>query len=274
MVERAFRGAALAVCAVLLSACTGASDAESSSTDAATALRNAVAATSAAGTAQVTTTAEQALAGTTYPATSTRGVQTLDGSRAVVSGRKPDGFVGSTRAYELRLVVKDGRVWFSFPEAAQPGISSWGVAPTTDARSQYDLTLPAVWRLPDWLSSLGRAVEIVDAGPSTAAGVSARRFTADLPRDADTIGDSLGAFVGGASNARDETLPVEVWVGQDGRIARIRQSWVATTGTGSDLTETVTVDLAHFGVAVTPKPPTGQLSGLTPGQMLVTIPRA
>ena len=266
---------ALAAIVLGLTACTGSSsgDAAGSSTDdPSAALRAAVAATSAAGTARVTTTSEATVAGTTYPATTTQGVQALDGSRAVVSGRIPDGFVGSTRAYELRLVVNDGRVWFSFPEAAQPGISSWGTASTTDARSPYDLTLPAVWRLPDWLSSLGRAADVVDAGASTVGGVPARRFTAAMPRSDDTLSASLGGTVGGASNARDETLRLEVWVGQDDRLARIRQSWDATTGVGSELTETVTVDLADFGVPVAPKPPTGELSGLTPGQMLVDHP--
>jgi hypothetical protein len=269
---------ALLALAGLLSACTGSSAGQPgtgpTSDEAATALRAAVSATSAASTVRLATRSEMTVAGTTYPATTTSGASTLDGTRSVSTGRVPDGRMGSTVAYELRVVVDDGRVWFSFPAVARQGISSWGSSSVADARSGYDLTLPAVWRLPDWLSALQSATDVADAGAGTVGAAPARRYTAVLPRGEDTLSDSLGGWRGGAANARDDALRLEVWVGQDGRLARVRQSWDASTAIGSDLTETVTVDLTDYGVGVRPEPPTGELSGLTPGQMFGTIPYA
>jgi hypothetical protein len=176
--------------------------------------------------------------------------------------------VGSSRTFDLQLVVVTPSVWFTFPQAARDGLSGWGTSPTEAARNQTDLTLPAVWHLPEWLASLEHVRDVADAGPSTVAGAPTTRFTATLPRQQDAIGVSLGSFVGGATAARTETVPVQVWVDDHGRVVRITESWELSSGSGAVVTESVTIELGEFGTPVVPRPPKGAGMNVTPGQLL------
>ena len=259
--------AAVALCALALSACTNSSP--ESAPEAATRLQKAVSATTAAGTVRFTTTAAVSVSTVSQPPTTTAGVSSLDGSRSVTTARLPDGLVGSSRTFDLQLVVVEPKVWFTFPQAAHDGLPGWGTASTAAARSAADLTLPAVWRLPDWLASLEHVGDVADAGASTVAGAPTTRFTATLPRERDAIGVSLGSFVGGATDARTETVPVQVWVDDLGRVVRIVESWELASGSGAVLTESVTIELGEFGTPVVPRPPTGHGQDVTPGQLLV-----
>ncbi len=263
---------AASVCALALSGCTGSGS--SSSADASGALKAAVATTTAQKTARLTTTVQDRAPGYVLQPQTTDGVTTLDGSQSVTAAKLPDGMVDSSARFDLDLVVDSPSVWFGFPQATVDGLPGWGQTTVDSARSQLDSTLPAVWRLPDWLSSLDALVDVVDAGPTTLDGTAVTRYKGNLPRTADTIGDSLGSFVGGAASARSEKVPVQVWVDGEGRIVQIVQEWSVDSGSGAVITSTVTIGLSDYGTAVTPKPPTGELSTLTPGQMKVTLGRA
>jgi hypothetical protein len=236
-------------------------------------LEAAVRATTAAGTARFTTSSVASVRAVSMPSTTTAGISSLDGSRSVTTARLPDGRVGSSRAFDLQMVVVAPSVWFSFPQAARDGLPGWGTSPTAAARTQADLTLPGVWHLPEWLASLEHVGNVADAGPSTVAGAPTTRFTATLPRHQDAIGLSLGSFVGGATAARTENVPVQVWVDDRGRVVRIAESWELSSGSGAVVTESVTIELSEFGTPVVARPPKGPGMNLTPGQLLAMAGR-
>jgi hypothetical protein len=181
--------------------------------------------------------------------------------------------VGSSRTFELQLLVVAPSVWFAFPQAANDALRGWGTSPIAAARTETDLTLPGVWHLPEWLASLKHVGNVADAGPSTVAGAPTTRFTATLPRQQDAIGVSLGSFVGGATAARTETVPVQVWVDDHGRVVRIAESWELSSGSGAVVTESVTIELSEFGTPVVAEPPKGPSLNVTPGQLLLLASR-
>jgi hypothetical protein len=250
---RAAGATAVALCVVALSGCTGSS--ADTSGEAATRLQAAVSATTAAGTARFTTVSVESVAAMTFPSTTSAGVSSLDGLRSVTTVRLPDNRVGSSCTVDVQLVVVAPTVWFTVPQAARDGLSGSGSSPIARARTETDLTLPAVWRLPDWLASLEHVGNVADAGPSTVAGAATTRFTATLPRQHDSIGFSLGQSVGGAGMARTETVPVQVWVNAEGRVVRIVQSWEVMSEVAGVATDSITIELGDFGTPVAPRPP-------------------
>jgi hypothetical protein len=249
-----------------LSACTAPGEDARAGAD--STLRSAVAATRAAGTARIVTTSSVEFPGTTE-STTTAGVQSLDGTRAQVTARLPQGRVGSTVVYDVPMVVVGPTVWFSFPAPSFPEKRLWGTAQVATARQPADMTLPAVWRVGDWLSSLEKVAYAHDAGTSVVDGATTHRITARMPSDADSLGASLGGFVGGTSHADADTVRIDVVLDPQGRVVRMTQTWDERAGTGVVVTEKVDVELADFGTAVAPVPPKGPISPLTAGQMFV-----
>jgi hypothetical protein len=235
----------------------------------AAALVAAVAATRAAGTARVTTSLLEDQ-GDSADTTTTTGLQALDGSRAEVTARLPQGVLDSTVVYDVPIVVVGPTVWFSFPAPSLPAKRQWGTAATDWARTHNDETLPAVWRIPEWLTSLEHATDVTDQGVPPEGFTGARMFTATMPREADTLAASLGHGTFTPPDGSYDEVSVSVVIDDRGRIIHIGESWEATTSAGVPLLATVDVGLDRFGTAVDPQAPTAPTSAGNPHQMFAT----
>lgn len=258
----------LAAATALLGACTGPS---TPTGDVRTTLRSAVAATRAETSARVRTTSSVLVAETAIVVASA-GTQLLDGTRVRASIVLPDGMVGSARTFDVRLVVIGSTTWYTF---VGPSLVNgvWGTSPTSSARSGSELDLPALWRMPDWLTSVDHLQDPADLGVETLEGSAAHRYSGRLATSDDAMGASLGQFVGGVASAGVDTVPFDVWVDGQGRIVRLRQSWDLPSGGGSPAHEVVTVDLDQFGADATTAPPKGEVRAIPPGQLRVLASR-
>ncbi|GAA4772503.1 hypothetical protein GCM10023200_01040 [Actinomycetospora chlora] len=246
----------LALAALLAGACGRAAP-----PDPLTAVRGAVAQTFADRTAQIAFTSRTGPPGTPGTEVTGTGVTDLVARSADVAVQAPL-LGGGTRVLlvggtldvavppALAALVPGGRPWVSVPLDRLTAATLGGALP------QFGGT-PA-----DPLSGVGALQGITEArlvGPEPVDGTPATRYatTVDLlatpaasdPAQRPAI-DRLVAQIGSSR------LPVDVWVGDDGRVRRVAQTVTAPDRPGRPATATaVTVTLSGHGLPVTIAPP-------------------
>ena len=282
------RVALVALLAVLLTGCGAASRALPPDD----AVRAAVASTVAAGPSRVTITGRTAVAGQEIP---------LQGSGVLDAGAQAaDLTVGVPSLGPVRVVFGGGRAAAELPPAAAgligafAGGKAW-VSVDVDrlARSRVGAPLGAlgVGTNDNPARQLGylRAIrdDAREVGPEQVGAVATTHYAAvvDLdrvPQETQRSGarPSTGAQDPATRPAVDRlkaelgtsTLPVDLWVGPDGRLVRVTQDVTvpaAGSGTGAPGTTTTTLTFADVGSAPPVVPPpadqVADLSALLPG---------
>ena len=100
------------------------------------------------------------------------------------------------------------------------------------------------------LSAIGSVTKV---GTATVDGVSATEYTGsiDVKKAAAAVGSSYGKLL---QKSTDATIPVDVWVGSDGLVRRLRENFsYPVDGTAS--TTSLTLSLTDFGIKTAITPP-------------------
>ena len=242
-ISTVFAGAALGCALVFSAACSGAATSDNasgtqnpSSASAADVVRASVQKTTDAKTAQLNLTATldgfaggQQVTGT--------GAVDFDAQKAraqiELMGLQLDGIVDGANVYARSSLFGD---------------DSWYRLSDTGAASPSDGGLACVWsRLVDpaqmFQTLRDAAGSMTEVGSEKADGVDTTHYTGNIAVPTEQ----------GSSGAKSASVPVDVWVDGQGRIARVQST--LSGGTDSPLSGRVTVEFHDYGKAVSIEPP-------------------
>jgi LppX_LprAFG lipoprotein len=100
------------------------------------------------------------------------------------------------------------------------------------------------------LSAVGNVTKV---GTATVDGVNATEYTGsiDVKKAAAAVGSSYGKLL---RQSKDTKIPIDVWVGSDGLVRRLRENFSYPVD-GTPSTTSLTLSLTDFGVKATITPP-------------------
>jgi len=100
------------------------------------------------------------------------------------------------------------------------------------------------------LQSVGNVTKV---GTATIDGVDTTEYTGsvDVKKAAATVGSSYGKLL---QQSKDTTIPIDVWIGSDGLVRRLRENFSYPVD-GTPSSTSLTLSLTDFGVQATITPP-------------------
>ncbi len=213
------------------------------------AVKAASTATKAMGTAKMTAGVSMTI-GTKKIDFSMTGPMSLDGLQADLTGTIPGASLGAKQDIGIHEILDHGTIYLRYDAKGMP--TTWFKIDAGSAMAKKATGLGSGPGVEEQLKQLSAMAAITKVGAETLDGVEVTHYKGTL--DGKTLSTMMSGLGAGAS--APTSVPVDLWIDGQGRMAQLRESLTMTMASHS-VTAVVSMKLSNWGIPVSITAPKG-----------------